>query len=79
LPSSSPLNSSTEINKIPIEGLKLEGDNSDDTIASISSQSTSSKMSGSDDDDPRKDIKMEQALMKIRKLEQENEQLQKNF
>jgi len=79
LPASSPLNSSTEIDNIPIEGLKLEGDNSVDKIASVSSQSVSSKMSASDDEDPRKDIKMEQALMKIQKLEQENERLQRNF
>jgi hypothetical protein len=79
LPSSSPLNSSTEVNNIPIEGLRLEGDNSTDKIASISSQSVSSKMSEPDENDPRKDIIMEQALMKIHKLEQENERLRKNF
>jgi hypothetical protein len=67
LPSSSPLNSSTEVNNIPIEGLRLEGDNSTDKIASISSQSVSSKMSEPDENDPRKDIIMEQALMKIHK------------
>ena len=81
LPSSSPLNSSTEVDKIPIEGLKLEGDTSRQKIASVSSESINSDDSKMTDpnEDPRKDIKMEEALMKIQKLEQENEQLHRRF
>ena len=80
LPSSSPLNSSTEVDKIPIEGLQLEGDKTRQKIASVSSQSVTSEDSKMvDDDDPRKPIKMEEALMKIQKLERENEQLNRKF
>ncbi len=91
IPSSTPLNSSKDLDILNFEGLNLEGDTNLDKIESVSPNSDNSENIDSSDKDrlrqlllkmeneQRKAMLVEEALLKIKKLEKENEALNAQF